>query len=205
MQHRVAALILATITPPTLAYEAGRFTMQPEQAPPIEAPPELASSKRFGEEGSWWFTIGGLYAHDFDDNTDVNLHGAVSHFLVEDFEVAFELAAFGHFQERDDALGLNPNLVFRWHLLHDEDKDWTFYADAGIGLLFTTDEVPDGGTSVNFTPRFGLGLTGRLGDTDARWLAGLRWHHISNARISGEEENPSRDAPGFYAGLMFPF
>lgn len=167
--------------------------------------PRLDGAPRFGAEGSRWFSVGGLYAHDFDDNTDVNLHGAVTHFIVEDVEFTLELALWGHQQDSDDALSINPSMVFRWHFLHDEAKDWTVFADAGIGLLFATDNVPEGGTGFNLTPRAGVGLTRRLGEGETRLVAGVRWHHISNARLNGEERNPSRDAPAFYAGVMFPF
>ena len=34
--------------------------------------------------------------------------------------------------------------------------------------------------------------------------AGLGWHHISNARINGDDENPSRDLPMLHVGLVFP-
>ncbi|MEM9083364.1 MAG: acyloxyacyl hydrolase, partial [Planctomycetota bacterium] len=157
-----------------------------------------------GAEGSWWATIGGLYADDFGDNTDINIHGAISHFVVEDVEVAFELGLWGHLQEEDDAFSVNPNIVFRWHFAHDEEKDWTIYADTGIGVMFASDDVPDEGTSFNFMPRAGMGFTVRLGDSNARWIGGVRWHHISNASQFGTDENPARDSFMVYAGIMFP-
>src|SRR5436309_3218979 len=66
------------------------------------------------------------------------------------------------------------------------------------------DQRGGGGTGFDFMPRAGVGFTRRLTD-DMRLEAGLRWHHISNARIHGEARNPSRDAPMFYVGLIFPF
>lgn len=159
----------------------------------------------FTRAGSTWLTVGGGVAPDFSDNTDFNAHLAWSKFLVDDVEFMLELGGWYHNQPHDDAFGLNPNLVFRWHFLKSEDLAWTVYADAGIGLLFTTDDVPQGGTHVNLMPRAGAGVTRRITDDGARLILGVRWHHISNARVNGQDENPSRDAPMFYAGVSFPF
>lgn len=161
-----------------------------------------APSAGFGAAGQSWFTIGPGVASDFNDSVDTNLRGAYSYFLVDDVEVSVELNAWYHDQEGDDALGINPALVFRWHVPLNER--WTIYADAGIGVLFSTDAVPHDGTHVNFTPRVGGGLTCAIGES-ARLQMGLRWHHISNARITGDRDNPARDAPMVYAGVMIPF
>lgn len=208
----VPAALCLLAAPQASAFEMGRFRYQPDLPPPASADAQpqpdfddvlLGSS--FGTEGTRWLTFGGLGAYDFEDNTDANVHGMVSYFVVEDLEVGFELALWGHFQEGGDALSLNPNLVVRWHFAHDAEKDWTTYADFGIGVLFASDNVPGDGTGVNFTPRAGVGFTHRLGEGETRLIAGLRWHHISNARINGEARNPSRDAPAIYAGIAFPF
>ncbi|MFN9991847.1 MAG: acyloxyacyl hydrolase, partial [Phycisphaerales bacterium] len=91
----------------------------------------------------------------------------------------------------------------RWHFLNKERM--TVYADLGIGVLFTTDDVPSDGTSFNFTPRAGAGITHRLGDSANRFELGVRWAHISNARTSGDGDNPSRDSIMLYGGVIFPF
>jgi hypothetical protein len=72
--------------------------------------------------------------------------------------------------------------------------------------VFSTSNTPRGGTSVNFTPKLGTGLTYQIREDSAtRLQAGLRWHHISNARVAGDADNPSRDAAMIYVGLMLPF
>lgn len=157
----------------------------------------------FGAEGTNWLTFGGGIAYDLDDSTDVNLRAAFSHFVVDDVEISPELNLWYHDQEEHDEWGINPAVVFRWHVWKGED--WTLFADAGIGALFTTDSVPTGGTHVNFTPRVGVGVTYDLPSLGGRLQAGVRWHHISNARITGDRENPATDAPMVYVGLMIPF
>lgn len=106
-------------------------------------------------------------------------------------------------------------MIFRWHFWrwdrrvaeYGETYRNTFFADFGIGLLAGFDEVPDGGTGFNFLPRLGVGYTHALTETEAgsRLTLGLRWHHISNARIEGDERNPARDSLMFYAEIQFPF
>jgi hypothetical protein len=102
-------------------------------------------------------------------------------------------------------------MVFRWHFLHAEDYNWSIFGDAGIGILAGFDEVPDGGTGFNYLPRIGAGFTKAFNDSidgesrGARWMVGVRYHHISNGRISGDSRNPARDAVCIYAGITFPF
>lgn len=157
----------------------------------------------FGSEGSRWWILGGGIAQNFSDATDFNAFGAYSYFLIDDVEFSAELGAWYYAQTGDDALGLNPNMVFRWHFYNEGDM--TVYADAGIGLVFTTDDVPPEGTSVNFTPRLGMGITHALDDAGTRLMVGVRWAHVSNARIEGDGENPSRDSALAYVGVIFPF
>lgn len=165
-----------------------------------------ASPLKFGQAGQTRLTIGTGVAFDVeqdDDSTDFNLNAAWSRFLVDDVEMRLELGGWYFEQDPDSAWGINPNFVLRWHVINR--NAWTFYADAGIGLLFASDDVPAGGTSVNFTPRAGVGFTHKLGEAGNRLELGVRWHHISNARATGDSNNPDRDGVMAYAGISFPF
>lgn len=170
-----------------------------------QTPAPQAAAPRFGRPGAWWITLGGGYANDFEGDHDFNLHGAVSAFLATELEFAVELGGWYFKQEGPDTGGVNGSMIFRWHFLHDDDFAWTIYADAGIGLLGAFNEVPDGGTNFNFTPRAGLGFTHQIGDGPARFQLGVRYHHISNGRLEGDGSNPSRDAIMVYAGIIFPW
>jgi hypothetical protein len=167
--------------------------------------PEAKARPAFGETGSTWITIGAAVANDLDDATDYNVHIAWSRFIDRNIEFAIETAAWHFDQPGDNAVGLNASILFRWHIYPAHKENWSVYLDGGIGALVATDQVPDGGTSFDFTPRFGAGVTRRLGDSGARLQAGVRWHHISNARITGDHNNPARDAPLVYIGVMIPF
>lgn len=175
---------------------------QPQPSPP-QPENKVSIPARFGQKGSKWLTVGTGIASDFDDSTDFNLRGAWSYFIADSIEFSAELNGWYFDQPGDNAFGINPAFVFRWHFF--EIGNWSFYGDAGIGLLLSTDDTPVGGTSFNFTPRLGTGLTYRLTDDGTRLQVGVRWHHISNARLEGDIENPARDGVMFYTGVMIPF
>ncbi len=179
-------------------------------APPADSgeettdlPTSPGPAKPYGTAGTEWILFGTGVAHDFDSNTDLNLTLGYSGFLAQDVEWMLELAAWYHSQRGQDALSLNPAMEFRWHF-YNKAKTSAFL-NVGIGILGATDNVPSGGSGFNFTPRVGIGMTHQVSADGTRLIAGLRWHHISNARINGEIRNPSRDAPHLYLQLAIPF
>lgn len=206
-QHASIELRDAHVSKPVFGARADLLPAiyQPSEPPPAAAnPAEIPSLKEpraFGQKGSQWITYGATIANDFDTSFDANVHAAYSTFLSEDVEWSLEVALWGFFQDGADAYGVNPSMAFRWHFWHGER--WTIYTDIGIGLLASTDDVPSNGTSLNFTPRAGMGVTYRPWlDEETRLQVGLRWHHVSNARITGAVDNPARDAPALYLGLI---
>lgn len=195
-------LALATEPPPgeapqgAAAHDAG--------APGAPAPEKI----EFLMPGRWWGGFIGGYARGISDQSnDFNAAFTLSTFLIERLELLMEFGGWYFNQPEDDAVGFNWNLIFRFHVFTFGDrKDWTVFLDGGAGLLVTTDVVPAGGTGFNFTPRAGFGFTHRLSDeSETRLVLGLRWHHISNARINGDDRNPGRDGINLYVGLEFPF
>lgn len=175
----------------------------PSPDPAAPAPESI----EFLKPGRWWGGVIGGYARGItDDSNDFNAAFTLSTFLIERLELVMEFGGWFFNQPGDDAAGVNWNLIFRFHLLtFGERKDWTLFGEGGAGLLVTTDVVPAGGTGFNFTPRAGVGFTHQLGDSDNRLVFGVRWHHISNARINGDDRNPGRDGINVYAGIEFPF
>lgn len=157
---------------------------------------------RYGEPDSVWVSGGLSVADNLRDSVDAYAWTALSWFAAQDVELGLELGLWGHNQPGDNAASLSVSNTIRWHFLNT--GDWTLYGDIGFGLMGSTSTVPDGGTGINFLPRAGVGFTRQLGDS-ARLQVGLRWHHVSNARIGGDLRNPSRDSPMLYAGLIFAF
>jgi hypothetical protein len=169
----------------------------------LEDPPK-PERVPFGAENSQWLTFSTGVATIFGDATDYNLRISWSQFLIDDVEFSLEGNLWFSDQPGGGVFGVNPTIVFRWHWVNA--PRWSFYGDLGIGFMLSTDAMPRGGTNVNFTPRAGLGWTYQLAEEyDTRLQVGVRWHHISNARITGDDHNPARDLPMLYAGVMIPF
>jgi hypothetical protein len=170
-------------------------------------PPDFSNSAALGgylEANTQWWTFGVGASMDFDELSDMNATFAWTNFIEERVEFTLELAIREFDQPGDDAWGVNPAMVFRWHWWESPDRTWTSYIDIGIGVMLSSDDVPSDGTSINFTPRGGFGLTRALTD-DWRLQAGFRWSHISNARILGSDDNPSSDGIMLYFGLITRF
>lgn len=169
------------------------------EADATEAPVRM----EYGKEGSKWWSAGASGGHDFKGSSDYGAFAAFSYFLIDDLEIAGQLAVKNYVQPGDDAVGINPIFLFRWHFVNT--GAWTIFADAGIGVMFSTDNVPARGTSFNLTPRVGMGFTRRLTDDGTRLMGGLTWAHASNARIEGDHRNPARDEPMVYLGVIWSF
>lgn len=197
LQAMAVVLLLASIA------RAGepRISLQPAE---LEPPAEIRDPKpRWGEPGHDWITLGGGVAHDFADATDLNLHAAWTHFIVPDAELTLELNAWAFSQAGDDAFGVSPAFALRYHVINEER--WSIFGEAGLGLLLASDDVPADGTSFDFMPRLGVGFTREIAPDGTRLECGLRWHHISNARLNGDLNNPSRDAPMLFVGIVIPW
>lgn len=170
-------------------------------------PPQIsqtAKARDFGSPDSgWWMSLGGGVAFDLNEDTDLNIRVGLSTFVAQGVQVGGELGLFYFNLKGGDATGINPMLLIRWHFV--ETENWTVFLDGGIGVILSTDDVPEGGTSFNLAPRLGVGFTRRLTDASLRLEGGVRWHHVSNARITGDSNNPSRDLPMFHLGVVFPF
>lgn len=163
-------------------------------------------TKPFGQAGSRYWGVFGRAGNSMeadDSATDLIATFNYHYFLLDDFEIIGELGAWYSNQAGDNAAGLNPGFTLRWHFLNKQT--WTLYSDVGIGMLFSTDTIPDTGTSFNFTPHVGGGATFRLNKEGLRGYVGTQWHHVSNGQIQGGDRNPDRNGVAIYAGVMFPF
>lgn len=156
----------------------------------------------FGAAGSWrWHVgVGGAVDVKSSDNRLVQAGVGLSYFIVDDLSLDAEVNAIYFNQVGDDAVGANLNLSFRYHLIARDT--WSLYGDAGAGILGTTERVPTDGSSFNFVPHAGVGMSFDVG-SNVRLFTGVRWHHISNA--STYRNNPGRDSVLGYVQLSFPF
>lgn len=179
-----------------------------DDPPATDPAPPRKTFKPYGLPDQWWIGLGGGIAYgqtEGDGAVDGRLTITTSVFLVEDLEFLMDWSLWGFAQEGSDTVGASWSFLFRIHFPFDDDKTTTFFIDGGVGAMIAADEVPATGTNLNFLPQIGLGLSHQLGDGPARLVGGVRWHHISNARIDGEDRNPSRDGAMLYLSYTFPF
>ena len=200
------------------AANANNLTATPAQpiAPSAAAASDATSlsfppkaTRRYLDAGGLYLTLGGGVAYDFSSATDINGFAQISTFVAPRLEIGGELGGWYFDQRGQDTGGVSGSLAIKYHFIpsdlaigEPDDRTLTFFPEIGLGVLGAFDEVPDGGTHWNFLPRAGGGVTYAINE-DARLVAGLRWHHISNARISSNSSNPARDGLMFYVGLTF--
>jgi hypothetical protein len=214
------ALVLTTALPalgddsPLVLMPVGAALAQTPASPAVDtADPRTLPAPvlpGFGEAGYWGLTLSTGYAYGFDDAHSLNpLSVAVSTFVAADLEVRLELGGWVFLQADsdeggEDTGGVSLALSGRWHFWKPAEG-WTVYADAGAGLNYSGSDIPANGSEFNFNPRAGAGFTVALDDSAraARLDIGLRWHHLSNARIFGGDRNEARDSVMIYAGVTF--
>ena len=166
-------------------------------APVVEQP-----APPFGQIDSWRIYVhGGAGLHvSTSDNKLAQLGVGFEYFTADDLSLDFEFNGLYFNQIGDDALGANFALLFRWHFI--SNGHWSMYLDGGAGLMGSSSDVPENGSSFNFTPQAGLGMTYEIGGGN-RIMGGVRWHHVSNGHTY--EHNPGRDSVMVYLGLSMPF
>lgn len=164
-------------------------------------PKAEALPTKFGDPGTVRIQVGASGAYDFDDVTLVLSRVSVSLFIFEGLSLDLEgdLGYIGQ-SEGSDGIGGGVTLLTRWHFIRKET--WSIYGDFGIGLFFSSVDVPVGGGQVNFNPQAGLGVSFQMAK-DVRMMLGLRWTHLSNARTL--VSNPGVDALAAYAMVSFGF
>ena len=141
-----------------------------------------------GEAGGLFLAhLGGGY--HFKDDLSINLEliaGSIS------FDAGFD----------DSASVVGVDMLLRYHFF--KLGNWTFYSDGGFGLQQSSRPFPLAGTHFNFRSQAGMGFTLKLND-QARFMAGARWVHVSNADKDGSDLNPGYDGAMVYSGLLFTF
>ncbi|MGB7161344.1 MAG: acyloxyacyl hydrolase [Tepidisphaeraceae bacterium] len=152
--------------------------------------------------GEWTFNAAAGYVAAYgEDEADI---GAVeigaNYFVADNFSLGAEVAGYGVSQPGDDAYAVGLSGVLRHHLFAWERT--TLFLDASFGPVYASDHVPAGGTSFNFISRLGAGLTYEV-DASVHLMGGVRWWHLSNARIEGDDRNPTINGVEFYLGLMW--
>ena len=168
------------------------------------------------DQGSMFQSVYLEYFDSQDSDRDIwtsQLNTDVGYYLLKDLAVIGNLALFAangnRFLDSDptmtpmDADTFGGGFGGMLHLDVITIDSWSLFLDAGVGMLFTTDDFPPRGTAWNFKYRYGFGIAAPL-DDNLNLIAGFRRLHISNGKgiVPG---NPSYDGNGGYFGLLWQF
>ena len=198
--NRTAVLLVSLLT--------GILTTQAASAQAITGEAAAAAASTMFPKGTWTLDLYASYSASFAKGESVTSGVAgASYYFAERHAVRAELV--GHFLDNDgrdpdadDALAPGVNLGLRWHFL--ERDRFTLFIEGIAGMFYGGRNFPRRGTHFNFNQQFGLGATYRI-DENVHLLGGARYMHISNARVHGEDENPSFDGLGGFVGVLFTF
>lgn len=182
-----------------------------ERQPAPGSPADIPAPARpgFGDPGWWGITLGGGGAWDGNNISQMNLVSVgLSAFIARNLQLVGEVGGWAVLQEPGDDTGGGSLMIrARWHVWHTADYGWTVFLDGGLGFLYTGADVPRDGSNFNFTPELGGGFTMAMGQSarSARMEIGLRWRHLSNARLQGDDQNSGVDAVMIFSGMTFSF
>ncbi|MGH7132118.1 MAG: acyloxyacyl hydrolase [Phycisphaerales bacterium] len=186
---------------------------EPPEPAPETKPTELGTRTPYGLAGKdtyqWYATIGAGFAYNGGGNNEGNAFVDFSVFFADRLEFLVELGAWYIHQPGPDTGSGSFSLGVRFHFYETlvegtQERDWTVFAEAAVGALFSANPVPTGGENVAFLPRVGVGFTKRL-DDDLRLLVAVRWNHVSNGRIAGDSNNPALNGVMGVVGFVIPF
>lgn len=159
-------------------------------------------------KGTGTFQLYGAYAGGMGEKTDV-ASGAVGagYFVFDNLSLSLEACGYRALQSGQHGIGRDAWMygvsgVMRHHLIRFERM--TFFADVSFGPVEATERVPARGTYFNFVTRTGIGSTYHLKD-NLYLISGVRYFHISNAKIEGRLRNPSINGLEGFAGVMWTF
>jgi hypothetical protein len=122
-----------------------------------------------------------------------------SYYFVDGMSVGVEVSGYGISQPVHNAAAGSIGLAFRHHLIDTGNS--TVFVDVTGSAFEATHDVPDEGTQFNFFTTLGLGMTQHL-DGNSNLMFGVRYFHLSNANLFGDDVNPALNGVSFYVGLM---
>ena len=174
-------------------------------APPATTPstaPDVGHPRGDWDKGAWTFHTYGGYVNDLGpyDVEGGFAAAGFNYYLVDGISLGGEVAGYGISQPVHNAVAVAPGIVFRHHLVDTGNS--SFFVDVAGAMFFANERVPDEGTDFNFATQAGIGLTQKLGG-GSHLLLGVRFFHLSNANLEGDDRNPSLNGISAYVGLMF--
>lgn len=129
-----------------------------------------------------------------------SIAAGVNYFVMDNLSLGLEVSGLRAIQDGDDAWMAGISLTLHHHLFRFDR--YTIFGDVSFGPVESDEQVPHDGTQFNFITRTGIGATVRINE-DLHLVGGVRYFHLSNARIEGVERNPSINGIEGYVGLMW--
>ncbi len=139
------------------------------------------------------------------DNRHVTLYGAtggVGYYVFNNIAFVFDASAYGFNQGHSNGAAVAAALALRHHIFTIERT--RFYLQVAGGVIEASNNVPAGGTHLNNTIQFGMGVQHPIGQNVYLNVA-LDYFHISNARSAGPDRNPSANGLQGIVGVIWRF
>jgi hypothetical protein len=179
------------------------FVTTPLRADPTPSTTTTPSSNPYDlPQGLWTFSTYGAFAAVPSSDRENIYSGVIGlgYYFIPNNSLSIELTGLTATQDGNDVTGGGANLLLRTNLLNT--SAFSGFIDFGPGIVQTNHRFPEGGTDFNFYFKTGFGAEIHLSNrTDL--LTGIRYLHVSNARIDGPARNPSINTIEAYLGVIF--
>lgn len=174
-----------------IAISFSQTNLWAEDAPAVAFPKGTLSLQAYG-----------TYAAGLDNTGSQLASGAVgaSYYVFDNLSLGVEASGYSTLQDSESGVAFGLAGVLRDHLLHFDR--FTLFSDVSFGPAQDSTRIPADGTYFNFITRTGVGLTYELRE-HLYLMGGVRYFHLSNAKIEGADRNPSINGIEGFFGLMW--
>jgi hypothetical protein len=158
----------------------------------------------FNNGQRWSFELLGTGLGDVT-NRHVQMGGldtGVGLYVFDTVAIQMNLTGYGFSEGRSDGAAVGITLGIRHHILNINNN--SIFLDVAGGEIEASNNLPYGGTHLNNTIQFGIGVAHPLAE-NLSLVAGVRYYHISNASSEGGDRNPSVNAIQGVVGLLWRF
>lgn len=183
---------------------ATRLALAALAAPMLSAPTARAANPDAINYPQGTFSLDGYasYAAGLDNQDDItNANVGFGYYVLNNISLGAEASGYGERVSGHGQWGYGMTAELRHHILRFDRS--TIFASASFGPVESTGRIPQPlGTDFNYITRVGVGATYRLRD-HLDLLLGVRYFHLSNARLDGPVRNPSINGIEGFTGLMW--
>lgn len=159
-------------------------------------------SQPFAKGARYWSMAAGRSRHASLGSVDyTQLH--LSHYLVDNLAIEYG-GMVGYINAERTSAGMlgGPQVGVRWHVA--KGQRWSTYTEGLVGAVVQQYPLTEHSLRFNFDLQPGGGATYQLTE-HTLCQGGVRWHHLSNARIRGKAHNFGYDGPMLFLQVMRSF